>query len=107
MSATTEQTARLPKWARTEIEILSRRVAELEAERAAGPEGSNTFRWSGGIDRSNDTPLGRDPVILFDGFEVQLEGDRLKIRSRCSRRSQLVVVPHVTNVIFVRREEWS
>lgn len=56
---------RLPKWAQSEIKRLRMRVEEMEAERAVGPEDSDTFLWAGGIDASQDKPLGKRAKIDF------------------------------------------
>lgn len=55
--------ARLPSWARQEIERLERTVADLENRIAVGPEDSDTFVV--GYSRP-DTPLGERTTIRFN-----------------------------------------
>lgn len=85
-----ENLDRLPKWAQSEIERLRRDNAYLVAERAAGPEDSDTFLWVGGINATEDKPLGRRAKIDFRPlgaerttvqFSVYMDGNELIVQA--------------------------
>jgi hypothetical protein len=107
--ASTEDTARLPKWAQRRLQKLENDVAFYTAELAEGPENSDTF-----ADPHSDTarrPLGTGTLIRFaitkrddgsvrDYIDARLDGDTLEIRA--SRR--LTITPQSSNVVHARNE---
>jgi len=90
-----EQMARLPQYARQEIERLRRDLADARERLGVGPEGSNTF-----AEPYSDTPrpLGTDTTVQFttrDGtkFRVRVEGDTLDVNAD----SYVAIEPRASN----------
>lgn len=103
--AQAQREAKLPRWARWEIDRLRQDLSRAQRELAVGPKDSNTF--------AGDRPLGEDAHIEFR------LGDRETITARIERRrnggrflyvasndGQLIVQPQSSNVIKIASGEW-
>lgn len=71
---------RLPKWARGEIERLTRDVAYWKAQASVGPEGSDTWAETYGV--GTDKPLGKETQVRFDVTADRPQFRRNAIRAR-------------------------
>jgi hypothetical protein len=105
--------ARLPKWAQSELDRLTKDVAYWKAKATEGPEDSDTAVAHGGHPEvlQNLQPGAR--VLFQTGagmLEAHVKDGRLAIR--CERVGKLraggyvKVLPHSSNVILVDVEAW-
>lgn len=105
--ATTEQIAKLPKWAQDEIFQLAQERDRWKALATAGPEDSNTSiqQLAGG--RPTRVPLGRNVRIVFtldDGSDVTVhnEGGHLDVNlNGVGVYTSLGVFPRQSNVVLL------
>jgi hypothetical protein len=100
---TDEQMARLPAYARREIERLRADLADATKRLGAGPEDSDTFADPY---RDQPRPLGRGTPIQFGAddlanFNVRLDKDgALKIQSS----DPIVIAPGAANTVRIFRD---
>lgn len=97
--------SKLPKWARQEIERLTRDVEHLSAKLSAGPENSNTF-----ADPYSDSkrPLGLDTAVEFVLDQKRWDGRGSRIRValqdgvlNVNGDDQLLVMPRAANTLLI------
>jgi len=74
---TPEQFERLPKWAQTEIERLTRDVEYYQKKFEVGPEDSDTFRQIG---PDSNQPLGNDTIQFYLDKERSLISGSVRMR---------------------------
>lgn len=119
--STTHDLNSLPRWARSEITNLRSRVEDLEAQRAAGPDDTDTYVdhvtliHDGPENRFQRLRRGAD-IIWWDqpGWPTTELGrvsatwrDRLPgtgapgVEIRTSGAGQMIVTPQTSNVIYV------
>lgn len=105
---TDEQIARLPRWARNEIERLRRDNEHYQARLREGPEDSRVFAdaYSGAA-----RPLGRDPIIEFHlplgKVRVKIAGDFGGEYVDVSTDANAIQVqPQAANVCKIRPGGW-
>lgn len=106
--------AKLPAWARDEIEHLRRDVDYWTARATAGPEDSDTFAYGDPAHARlvDNLPLGRGERIYFVIGEgerprtvtahVSAERGALYVSTSGGRDEPMIVEPHASNVVTIR-----
>lgn len=113
---TSNDLTKLPKWAQQRIVLLERTIAELKAQRNAGPETTtDTYvdHILGDTDAEKYQPLRKGAQVVFypfDGYPKYRVGrltatwsdKRQALEIRSSGTGELQIIPDVSNAIHIR-----
>jgi len=107
---TAEDVSRLPRWARQRIERLTAEIEHLKAVTSAAETGQTNVTLLNGIEERGlppnarirfRLPRGRPGSDVLECSVLRGDPDTVEIRSNDGR---LVVLPSVSNVIYVKVE---